>query len=341
MGDGKQIKQMVNQSELIWNSEKGIFYYDGEEVVLFWIESAFKSLLDAIEEVSGVDSATVVLETAGYRMGVIVASYYQQMGDLEQVLERLPSTYGAAGWGKFSVPHFDAKEKRATVRLENSWEHLVNKAQEKKQPGAFLPGHWAGVFTGLFGTNMWYKIVKSQLLGDEYDEVVLEPTDISPEQNIHDFIRQKEKRKILDLERSVKQRTEELDELIQDLSVPVIPVLEKIIVIPLIAKYDDRRAEELMQKAMYGLKEYEAEYLLLDLTGLKQVSDETIHLLHKLVQAVGLLGGTAVLVGISPEISTGIVRGGYDTTGIISFSTLQHGIYFALAQMDMQIIKKR
>ncbi|MBN6188758.1 hypothetical protein JQN58_18060 [Aneurinibacillus sp. BA2021] len=56
--------------------------------------------MDAIEEISGRDSAVLVLETAGYRMGEIVASYYSTTGNTVQVLTELPVIYGSAGWGK-------------------------------------------------------------------------------------------------------------------------------------------------------------------------------------------------------------------------------------------------
>lgn len=330
----------INGVRLHWDTEEGLFQYEGADVVLFWINSAFKVFLDTIEEVSGDDSAKLVLETAGYRTGQIVAGYYRDMGDPSVILKTLPNIYGAAGWGKMSILHYSSQEKNATVRIENSWEYKASLAQNKTTPGSFLPGHWAGVFSGVFGEQMWYRITKSQILGDPHDELELYASTVTPEQNVHDLIRFKEKQQIVALEQKVAERTRELDELIQDLSAPVIPVLDKIIVIPMISRYDHKRSQDLLQKALYGLKEYQAEYLLLDLTGLTQVSEETIDLLHKLVRSVSLLGGTCILVGVSPAVSTHIVEAHYDTKGIISFSTLRHGIYYALAQENLQILKK-
>ncbi|MFT9849696.1 STAS domain-containing protein [Aneurinibacillus sp. REN35] len=335
------IEHKVGNSTFGWDTEKGKFYFDGAECVLFWIDSAFKMLMDAIEEISGHDSAVLVLETAGYRMGEVVASYYSRIGDIAQVLNDLPVIYGSAGWGKIEIPYYSLQEKKAVVRLRDSWEYVINKEQQKARAGSFLPGHWAGTFTGLFKENMWYRITKSQISGDDYDEFEFFASPITPNQNIHDLIRQNEKQKINVLEKIVAERTKELEILVQDLAVPVIPVLENIIVIPLMAKYDAKRAEELMEKALYGIKQYEAKYLLLDLTGLKHVDDYTVQLLHKLVQATRLLGSTCILVGISASLSQHIIQANYNVDDIVTFSTLQNGIYYALAQEDMHILSKK
>ncbi|WP_047152115.1 STAS domain-containing protein [Aneurinibacillus tyrosinisolvens] len=334
------IQAKINNTSFTWDTERGIFRFDGADVVLFWIESAFKTLLDTIEEVSGQESATVVLETAGYRMGEIVAGYYQTFTDIGEVIASLPGTYTAAGWGKMTIDSFDQANRKAVVRMENSWEYRVNRVQEKQLPGSFLAGHLAGIFTGLFKENMWYRTIKSQLLGDEYDEFEIFASIVTPASNIHDLIRQTEQHQIKSLEEKVAERTKELNTLIQDLSVPVIPVLDNVLVIPLIAKYDAKRAEELMEKALFGVTEHQAKYLILDLTGLKGVDEYTIALLHKLVQSTALVGATCILVGISPELSVEIVNSNFSINEIICFSTLQHGIYYALAQDNLQILKK-
>jgi rsbT co-antagonist protein RsbR len=339
MENNSIIEHKVGNATFSWNTETGKLYFDGVECVLFWLSPAFQLLLDAIEEVSGQESATVVLETAGYRMGETVANHYA--GSVTKLVNELPRTYAGAGWGKVEIPYYSLEEKKATMRITDGWEYRINQVQGKTMIGSFFPGHWAGIFSSLFNESMWYRVNKSQIAGNEYDEIEFFASPITPQQNIHDFIRQNEQRKIYELEQTVIERTKELNSLIQDLSAPVIPVLEHIIVIPLIAKYDAKRADELLEKALYGVKQHNAKYLLLDLTGLKQVDEYTIQLLHKLSQATRLLGTQCILVGMSPELGQNIVASNYAIDEIISFSTLQNGISYALIQEDMQILKRK
>ncbi|WCK53174.1 STAS domain-containing protein [Aneurinibacillus sp. Ricciae_BoGa-3] len=340
MMENSRYQKDVGPSSFTWDLENGLFKFDGAEALLFWVGSAFRTLFDSIEEVSGDDSARVVLETAGYRMGTIVADFYRQQ-DIHFILKSLPITYATAGWGKFIFESIDLHNKTAVVRMKNSWEFRVNKEQGKAEPGLFLPGHWAGLFSSLYKENIWYNYKTSEIGGEEYDEIHLFPSVITPAGNIHDLIRQKEQTRIKGLERLVEERTKELNDLITDLSVPVIPVLNDILVIPLISKYDNHRAEELMSKALTGLTSHQAKYLVLDLTAIKEIDEYTISLLHKLVAATRLVGGVCILVGIGADLAVKIIDSDFNTEEIITFSTLQHGIHYALAHEGMEIVKKQ
>lgn len=334
------IQQDINGIKLTWDVEKGLFQFEGADVVLFWIESAFRTLLETIEEVAGSESANVVFETAGYRMGKIISSHFRGMGDSSTVLQHLPGVYGAAGWGRVSIEKLCIEEKKAIVRIKNSWEHRIGKIQGRKQPGRFLPGHFAGVFASLFEENIWYTIKRNELEEDEYDEFEFFSSAITPERNIHDLIRKKEQEQIRGLEQIVQERTRELMKLVQDLSSPVIPVMEDIIVIPLMGKFDDRRAEELRVKALEGILEHQAKFLLLDVTALREADEYTISLLDKLTQSARLVGSTTVLVGVSTELSLQLVNSTFDMKEVKCFSTLKHGIHHVLSLGGLHITKK-
>ncbi|MGE7217177.1 STAS domain-containing protein [Priestia koreensis] len=331
----------IKESTFDWDLEEGTFKFEGDEVVLFWVNTAFKTFFDAIEEVSGSKAASIVLETAGYRTGEIVSAFYQKsMGDFEQILSTLPNTYLTAGWGKTSINIVSKDEKRAVVRIQDSWEYKVTMAQGKGKEGTFLPGHWAGVFSGLYGTSMWYQVNKSQVKGDPYTEFEFFPSSITPQKNIHSLVNEQRQAEIEASEKYVVERTEQLSKIIKEISSPIIPVLENIVVIPLLGEYDESRAEELLSKTLFHLPEYKANYLLLDLTGISGVNEFTIDLLQKLVRSTSLLGTEAILVGISPELSMKMTSAGFLLSNIPCFSTLQHGIHHALSEEGLHIVKK-
>ncbi|SFD47103.1 Anti-anti-sigma regulatory factor (antagonist of anti-sigma factor) [Bacillus sp. OV194] len=333
-----QIK--VGSAEFSWKPADGSFLFEGDDAILFWINSAFKTFLDTIEEVSGDESANIVLETTGYRMGIIVGEFFYNEGaNPADVLNVLPGIYASAGWGTLEIEELDEKEKKAVLRMKNSWEYRINKLQKKKNHGTFIPGHWAGVLTGLFGENLWYRVTSSQLEGDEHCQFEFYPSLITVSENIHELSRRREQAEIFKLEKIVEERTKELSDLLKVISSPIIPVLDHIVVIPLLGKYNEDRSKELLEKTINELPKYKADFLILDLTGLDEdISEYTISLFQQLIAATTLLGTKTIMVGISSALSIKMTNSNYHTSDIKSFANLKHGIHYALAERGQRII---
>ncbi|MEW8988165.1 MAG: STAS domain-containing protein, partial [Bacillus sp. (in: firmicutes)] len=322
-----QIK--VNKNEFVWNTKEGELTFDGAPALLFW-DSAIELFLNTIEEISGSDVSNTVYEVTGFRMGQLVSSYYEGRTDVVQLLSEYSDIYKSAGWGVAEIYEYSFEEKRAVVRIRNSWEHRIFKMAGKNKAGLLLPSHWAGIFSGLFRQDMWYKMGKSQHEGHEYDEVEIFPSSVTISQNIHELARKKEQESIMELEKKVEERTEELNSLVQELSSPVIPVLNGILVIPLIGKYNEERLSKMVEKALVEITRLKAKYLLIDLTGIKHVDPYTIHGIQKLIQSVRLIGGQCFIVGVSSELSIQILSSNVNLEGIQSFSSLQQGVEYAI-----------
>lgn len=117
---------------------------------------------------------------------------------------------------------------------------------------------------------------------------------------------------------------------LRELSTPLIPLDDKIIVMPLIGSIDNARAQNILEVLLQGVTAHRATFALIDITGVREVNAETANALIRTAQAVKLLGARVILTGIRPEISQILVQLGVDLTGIITRSTLQMGVAFAL-----------
>ncbi|MRX72066.1 STAS domain-containing protein [Bacillus lacus] len=331
----------VGGANFSWDSENGTFLFEEQDAILFWINSAFKTFLDTIEEVSGDEAAALVLETTGYRMGTIVGDYFHKSGtNVKEVLQVLTGVYASAGWGKLEIPQVNLEAETAVLQMRNSWEYKINKLQNKTESGTFIPGHWAGVLSGLFGRNIWYKIRKSQIKGDPYCEFEFYPSEVTITQNVHDLARRLEQGEIARLENVVAERTRELTSMIKEISSPIIPVLEHIVVVPLVGKYDETRSNELLEKTVNQLPRYKAKFLILDLTGLTDgMNDYALSLLEQLVSATRLLGTKTIMVGVSPDLSMNMAQTDSVLKRTKFFANLKHGIHYALEQEGMGIVK--
>ncbi|WP_251032385.1 STAS domain-containing protein [Mesobacillus foraminis] len=129
-----------------------------------------------------------------------------------------------------------------------------------------------------------------------------------------------------------------MQNLVKEQSSPVIPVLEGIVVVPMIGTYDKDRAEDLVVNILNGLGKHKAHFLLLDLTGLKGISEYTSALIFKLGSAANLLGTEVILVGITPELAIVIIENMTSLRKFECLQTLQHGIYYALGKSGRSIV---
>lgn len=117
-----------------------------------------------------------------------------------------------------------------------------------------------------------------------------------------------------------------------ELSTPLIPIADNIVVMPLIGAIDSTRVQQVMETLLEGVSKYQATTVILDITGVQVVDTQVANAFVRAAQAVKLLGAQVVLTGIQPQIAQTLVHLGVDLDGIIARSTLQAGIAFALAQ---------
>lgn len=324
-----------------WDLDQGEFLFEGQDAVLFWIPSAMKTFFDTIEEISGEEASQLVFETTGFRQGLVVGKYFEKMKnvDVDVAAKMITNTYASAGWGRTEILNLDFTTKTLVAHIKDSWEYKINVAQGKREGGIYLAAHYAGIFTVLFGTQIWYKIVQHQLDGHEHTIVQYFPSDITVSNNIHELSRKKESEQIQRLEVIVNNKTKELKELVQKLSSPIIPVLEGIVVVPLIGKYDEDRSESLIADTLNNLPKYKPTFLVLDLTGInKDIDNYSVSFIEKIGTAACLIGIQTILVGIPPKLAMTILKSGANLAQFDCFQTLQHGIHYAIAQTGKTII---
>lgn len=330
----------VGGIELKWDLKTGQVLFEGGDVVFFWI-SAMKTFFDTIKDISGEEAKNLVLETTAFRQGLIVGEGFQEMKNIDtsNIITWLTATYASAGWGKAEIQEMCVKENKFTIRLQDDWEFKMNQFGEGSSEGIFVPAHYAGVLTGLFKENYWYKVIQRQGKEHPYSVVEYFPSTINVQQNIRQLSRRQEGEQIQQLEQLVEEKTKVLQDLIRELSSPIIPVLDGIVVVPLIGAYDETRSEDLIVNTLSKLPKHQANYLLLDLTGLHHdVNEHTANLIEKLGSAASLLGTETILVGISAELALVITQTLTNLRKFECLQTLQHGIYFALGKSGRRIV---
>ncbi|RFU66498.1 STAS domain-containing protein [Bacillus sp. V59.32b] len=303
-----------------------------QNVTIFSNETLVKSFIEIIEEIADSSESTAIIEKLGYRTGKSEAEKINMNANKSDFIKVLSSLNLKGGWGTAEITDLARDSKIVLLKLTKA-----NDSNQGLTPAkCFISSYLAGLFSILFREDMWYEHTKE---GADCLLIKISPSENVVINDLKTFLKQKEQEKIQHLENIVEQRSLDLKNVIRELSSPVIPVLNNTIVIPLFGKFEDPYASELNEKILQGVVQYGASYLLLDLTAVKELDEFTPSVIHNITNSVKLLGAETFLVGISPDISSGIVRSGMDLGNYKCFSTLQHALQYTLFIEGLEITK--
>lgn len=130
-------------------------------------------------------------------------------------------------------------------------------------------------------------------------------------------------------------------EALRELSSPLIPISDTAVVMPLVGTIDSARAMQIMEILLEGVAEQRATTTIIDITGVQVVDTQVASALVRAAQAVKLLGAEVVLTGIRPEMAQTLVHLGVDLSSILTLSSLQSGIAYALQQVRLPAPMRR
>ncbi|WP_437932429.1 AAA family ATPase [Sorangium sp. So ce291] len=119
---------------------------------------------------------------------------------------------------------------------------------------------------------------------------------------------------------------------IAELSTPLVPITNDVMVMPLIGTLDEERAQEVLQTLLDGATRSRARVVIIDVTGIKEVDQRVANALIDAANALRLLGAQAVLTGIRGEVARALVGLDVDLTRIVIRGTLQSGIAYAVGR---------
>src|SRR5499426_2110454 len=123
-------------------------------------------------------------------------------------------------------------------------------------------------------------------------------------------------------ERIIRQQ----QEAIRELSTPVLPVRERLLILPIIGIIDPQRARQLTEQLLRGIRVNRAKVVVIDITGVPAMDASVANHLVQTVEASRLLGATVIVTGLSAEIAQTLVNIGVDLGKMNTVGDLQGGI---------------
>jgi PAS domain S-box-containing protein len=121
------------------------------------------------------------------------------------------------------------------------------------------------------------------------------------------------------------------EEALRELSTPLMPLAEGVLLMPLVGAIDATRADRILSALLSAITAHAAGHVIVDITGVKDADAQVAGALQQAAQAARLLGAEVVLTGIRPAVARALLETGADLAGIVTKSTLRAGVAHALA----------
>jgi rsbT co-antagonist protein RsbR len=123
-------------------------------------------------------------------------------------------------------------------------------------------------------------------------------------------------------ERIIRQQ----QEAIRKLSTPVLPVRERLLILPIIGVIDSARAQQLTEQLLLGIRAHRAKVVVMDITGVPVIDISAAdHLVHT-VETARLLGTTIIVTGLSSAIAQTLILAAADLGKMLTMVDLQSGL---------------
>lgn len=142
---------------------------------------------------------------------------------------------------------------------------------------------------------------------------------------------------ITDRKRAAEERARLQEEVIRaqaaalvERSTPLIPISDDVLVMPLVGTIDRERGQSILEAALHGARERRARVAILDITGVPSLDTPAVEAILQTAHALKLLGVTAVLSGIRPQVAQTLVQLDASLAGIVTAGTLQAAIQLAM-----------
>lgn len=128
----------------------------------------------------------------------------------------------------------------------------------------------------------------------------------------------------LNAERGERQQ---LETTVHQLVQPIIPVLQGVLVVPLVGEFDAVRRESFTHSLLAAVKQGGSRCVLIDVTGVSLLDETDAHMLVNIASAIKLSGARCVLIGVRPEISQSLVMLNVPLNNLSVSATLQQAVH--------------
>lgn len=149
------------------------------------------------------------------------------------------------------------------------------------------------------------------------------------------------KRHLEEIQRKNQEIADRAALALRELSTPIISVWDGVLTLPVIGMVDTVRGAEMMEQLLARVAQDQAEYVVIDITGVSVVDTRTADSFIRMSEAVRLVGAQCFLTGISPAIAQTIAQLGIDTSRIRTLRRLSDALKVIFEELGLQAAGKK
>ncbi|WP_240480417.1 STAS domain-containing protein [Enhygromyxa salina] len=326
-----------------WDTSAGLVRVFGMPVLTMWIESSLVGMMLGMQRMVGTERFKLCMQSGGIESidgdwGVISSAPSFEAG-----FEALGSYAVTCGWGEWTLHSLDRDKHKAVFRVRNNFEALYQKALGVDWGTDMTGGKFAGFCARLFGVDCWATQTRFQARGDEFDEIHIAPSSVSLADKFNQLLHadsasaadlavalKRLEDENLERKRAEREAQERLS-LIEDLSAPILEVWDGVLALPILGSLSGDRASTLMERLLQEVQRTQANYVILDLTGVEIVDTHTADYILKVARSAELLGAQCIITGIRPAVAQTMVALQANLADIVTRATLRHGLKYCMS----------
>jgi nitrate/nitrite transport system substrate-binding protein len=127
------------------------------------------------------------------------------------------------------------------------------------------------------------------------------------------------------------------EEAIRELSTPIVPVLDRVIVLPIVGRVDRARVLRITEALLGEVTRASAEIVLIDVTAVQTMDADVVEQMLCMVRAASLLGAECVIVGVTTQLAHQLATREAGRPLPAALSDLRSGIEYALRRTGRRI----
>lgn len=128
---------------------------------------------------------------------------------------------------------------------------------------------------------------------------------------------------------------ERREEVISELSTPILQITPRVLLTPIVGRLDARRAAQLEKHLLRAIRSQRARVVVVDVTGAGYVEKETASRLSGMVHGARLLGAEVIVTGISSKLAAALLGAWVGTPEFRTAGDLQEGIEVAFHELGV------
>ena len=136
-----------------------------------------------------------------------------------------------------------------------------------------------------------------------------------------------------EISRIYKEKIVANSKALMEMSTPVTPIWDGILLLPLVGILDSVRTHDIMNKTLAKIGETRARIFVLDISGVGAVDTAVANQLIKISKATLLMGCESIISGISPAIARTLVELGIQVGDVRTTATLRDALQIALRKI--------